>query len=295
MRFAAVVCASAVAAEQIKLPNISWDKNAIEKGLNTAKDYFEVQKKLDMSAGKQIVRDIGKTLAYWTTSNGVNWAKEVKPYANLYSRWLRAMTMDDKCNVEAASKCVWNHWGVENAMNGKGWKLGSNTAMGACLKKANCQYQFQKMTPTQQKAAKAKFMADLKKAGQNVDKLEGDVEKVLEAKIKQGMANYAKYEEKSYKVWGKYAAQFAKDLKCNAPCVDKCVAGAKGKKANEKTAQVFAQCIAKCPGCAKNVVNIDWKPTKGTKLAAIEEHYEALENLDDEDFQDIAETLEYIY
>merc|ERR1712023_601594 len=105
MRFAAVVCASAAAAEQM-------------------------------------VRDLGKTLAYWTTSNGVNWAKEVKPYANLYSRWLRAMTMDDKCNVEAASKCVWNHWGIENAMSGKGWKLGSDAAMGACLKKANCQYQF---------------------------------------------------------------------------------------------------------------------------------------------------------
>ena len=155
MKFA-LALAAAVAAEQLNLPNISWDNEAISKGANTMKSYTNVQKRLDEQAGKQLVRDLGKTAAYWQTANGVYYAKTVKPYARLWVRWLNAITVDAKCDMEKAHMCVYKHWGVEEALAGKP-HTPSKAALKTCLKAANCQMNWEKLTPAQQQAAAKKF------------------------------------------------------------------------------------------------------------------------------------------
>ena len=289
MKFA-LAFAAAAAAEQIRLPNVSWDKDAIEDGLNTINQYGKVQKSLDENAGKQLVRDLGKTAAYWQTANGVYYAKVVKPYANLWVRWLNAITVDGKCNMEKAHLCVYKHWRVDEMLAGQKPGLTSKAALKSCLKAANCQMNWEKLTPAQQQAAKNKFVNDFKSAVGQENKIKADVGKAIEAKLEKAAKNYENYERVSYAVWGRYTAKFAKDMNCDAKCVDKCVATTKPR--DENTANKFGACLKTCKGCYKDVISVDWKPKAAHKLAAIEEYYGPVETLEDEDFQDLAETFE---
>lgn len=146
------------------------------------------------------------------------------------------------------------------------------------------------LTPAQQKAAKANFENTFKQAVGNWAKSEEELQKALEAKVTKGVKQYQAYEKASYAVWGRYASKFAKEMHCDAKCVDGCLA--KTKPHDENSMAVFNDCLGKCPGCMKDIVNVDYKPKKAMKLAAIEETFGPVDTLDDADFQDISETFE---
>ena len=180
MKFLAAFAAYAAAEmTTLEMPRVSWDKEAVEKGAKTLEGYYKTQERLDVKAAKDIVRNIGKVAAYHETGTAVNFAKNVKPFANLYVKWLDAITVDAKCDTEAASKCVYTFWGVEDALSGKPEKH-DQSALKDCLKRANCQTNWEKLTPQQQKAAEANFGNTFKLAIENVHKREVELEKALE-------------------------------------------------------------------------------------------------------------------
>ena len=90
---------------------------------------------MDVVAAKNIVRNLGKVAAYHDTAKAVNYAKNVKPFAKLYVKWLDAITVDAKCDQEAASLCVYKYWGVEDFLSGRPEKH-DMSELKACLAKA---------------------------------------------------------------------------------------------------------------------------------------------------------------
>lgn len=290
MKFTAAFAAFAAAEmTTLEMPTVSWDKQAVEAGAKTMESWYKTQEKMDVAAVKNVVRNLGKVAAYHDTAKAVAYAKNVKPFANLWVQWLNAITVDAKCDVEAAHMCVYKYWGVEEALSGKPVRH-DNAEMKACLKKANCQMNWEKLTPAQQQAAKAKFEGQFKAAVQNWHQSEQDIQKALEAKVTKGIKQYQMYERASYAVWGKYASKFAKDMHCDAKCVDGCLASTRPH--DENSMAKFHGCLEKCPGCMKDVVNVDYKPKKAMKLAAIEETFGSVDALEDADFQDISASFE---
>lgn len=273
MKFAFAL-AAVVSAEQIVLPTISWDNKAIEAGVNTWAQYGKQAEALDKKNAQANARDLAKAFATFETQVGVNYAKFVKPYERAKLRYLNYITVDGKCNTEAASQCVYKAYGLEGpAVNPQG-----------CLKAAGCQTKWDKLTPAQQQKAIAAYNTWKNKQDQASGATLHKVGQAVDAKLQVAMKNAHARDEAAKKLWQTALIKYAKQMNCDVACSDKC-----SGLAPEQT----IPCLETCGGCYKNIVNIKWaKKVPGpAKLEAIEEAFGPVENLADHEWENIAETF----
>lgn len=274
MKFALALVA-VVSADQ--LPTVSWDDKAVKEGANIMHQYGHQAKALDKANAKANAKDLARAFATFETQVGVNYAKFVKPYEKAKVAWLDMITVDGKCNTEAASQCIYKTYGLD----------GPKQNPQACLKKANCQTNWDKLTPVQKKAAVAKYQAWKKRQDAVSHQTMHKIGNAVDVKLQQAMRNAKARDLRAQKLWQTAMIKFAKTMHCNVPCANKC-----GAMRPEQT----VPCLEKCAGCFKNIVNIKHagKAAGPHKLEAIEEVFGPVENMADHEWENISETFNMI-
>jgi len=272
MKFATLALAATVSAGQ--LPTITWDDKAIQEGVNTWAQYGHQAEQLDKANSQAAAKDFARAFATFETQVGVNYAKFVKPYERAKLQWLNWITVDGKCNTEAASQCVFKAYGMEGpAQNPK-----------ACLAAAGCQTNWDKLTPVQQQQAVQKYMAWKKRQDNISAQTLQRIGHAVEIKLQTAMKNCEARDNRAKKLWQAAMIKYAKAMKCNVPCTNKC-AGVMPEQT--------IQCLKTCGGCYQNIVNIKYatKAAGPHKLEAIEQVFGPVENMADHEWENISETF----
>jgi len=219
-------------------------------------------------------KDLAKAFATFQTQVAVNYAKTVKPYEQAKIAYLDAITVDGNCNQEAASQCVYMEYGLEP----------KKQSLQQCLAAAKCQTNWDKLTPAQQNAARTKF-AQWKQqqdqvTGQTMQKIGNAVGQKLDTYGK----NHMKRVQEGHELFKKHVLKFAQNMKCDNACVTKC---------NSATPEQTIPCLETCGGCFENIINIKWAPKAAGphKLNEIEAAYGPVELIEDNEWEDLAQTF----
>lgn len=276
MKFAVLALLGLVAGKEYKFPTIEWDQSKFD----TAKKDWDAWAVRDQASHEQDNRatftDLAHAYATYQTQVAVNYGRVVKPYEEMYVRYLDAITVNSTCNTEAASKCVYDTYGLHSYTG----EAAPTQTPAQCFQAAGCHTKWDTLTAAQKQAAIQRYYKDKRVADTQAQQAFQRGMVAVKAKLDKAIIAHQRRCMAMKEDFNNTLMKTARDMNCNKPCIDNC---------SGVEAQRVPTCLSQCK-CFEGVIKIT--PAHANYREVVESQYGDLENLTIDDYTNIFDSIE---